>query len=251
MKKKITIKSVYDVTLFEYSINNNSILVTLIEGFKSGADLSDANLSGADLSRADLSRADLSRANLSGADLSRADLSRADLSRANLSGADLSRADLSVADLSHADLSCADLSDVNLSVADLSRANLSRANLYGAKVELLQIKHLFWLLPEEGEIIGWKKCIEGIVKLLIPSDAEKSCCTNSRKCRASKAKVLQILDFNNNQISIAHSKHDSNFIYELGKIVIPNSFNSDFRNECSNGIHFFLTKQEAINIMKI
>jgi hypothetical protein len=221
---KIIIKSVYDVTLKCFA---NLSYADLSGAYLSGVNLSDANLSGVYFSGANLSDANLSDANLSGANLSGANLSGANLSGANLSGANLSGADFSVANLSDADL--------------------SGANFYDAKIELSQIKHLFWLLPEEGEIIVWKKCIDGLVKLLIPSDAEKSCCTNSRKCRASKAKVLQILDFNNNQISKAYSHHDSNFIYELGKIVIPDSFDSDFRKECSNGIHFFLIKQEAIN----
>jgi uncharacterized protein YjbI with pentapeptide repeats len=81
--------------LFEYSKENNTLLETLLEAIKSGANLSGANLSGANLSGANLSGANLSDANLSGADLSDADLSGADLSDADLSDADLSGADLS------------------------------------------------------------------------------------------------------------------------------------------------------------
>lgn len=35
--------------------------------------------------------------------------------------------------------------------------------------------------------------------------------------------------------------------YEVGKEVIPDSFDENRFNECSNGIHFFINKQEAIN----
>lgn len=32
-----------------------------------------------------------------------------------------------------------------------------------------------------------------------------------------------------------------------GETVVPDSFDEDRWNECSNGIHFFITKQEAID----
>jgi hypothetical protein len=101
--------------LFEYSKENNTLLETLLEAIKRGADLSDADLSDANLSDADLSDANLSDANLRGADLSDANLSDADLSDADLRGADLSDANLRGANLSDADLRGADLSDADLS----------------------------------------------------------------------------------------------------------------------------------------
>jgi hypothetical protein len=88
---KIEIKNRFTgLILFEYSKENNTIIDTIIEAIKSGADLRGADLSGADLSGADLSGADLSGAYLRGADLSGADLRGADLNSADLSGADLS-----------------------------------------------------------------------------------------------------------------------------------------------------------------
>jgi hypothetical protein len=210
----------------------------------SGADLSGANLSGADLFRADLSGADLSRADLSRADLHGANLSGANLSGANLSGADLSRANLSGADLSRANLSGANLSGANLSGANLSGANLSGANLSGARNAELQLSETL-IVPEYGGFIGWKKLEDGlIVKLLIPEDAKRLNAYHSRKCRASKAIVLDITK-NGDAVNIGKSKHDNNFIYEIGAEVIPDSFDDDRRNECSAGIHFFITKIEA------
>ena len=35
------------------------------------------------------------------------------------------------------------------------------------------------------------------------------------------------------------------FIYSKGKIIYPDSYNDDIRIECTNGIHFFITKKEA------
>ena len=40
---------------------------------------------------------------------------------------------------------------------------------------------------------------------------------------------------------------DCNFKYTINKMVYPDSFDDDHRNVCSNGIHFFLDKQEAMD----
>jgi len=190
-----------------------------------------ANLSGANLSGADLSGADLSRANLSGADLSRAYLSGADLSRADLSGANLSRAYLSGADLSGA----------NLSRADLSGAYLSRANLKDAKEADLAIARTR-ILPSEGEVIGWKKCQGGvIVKLRIPADAKRSHAFG-RKCRAEFADVLEV-----HGAEFGISMHDSVTKYTVGERVVPDGFDEDWTNECSTGVHFYISRIEAEN----
>jgi len=210
----------------------------------SGADLSRANLFEADLSGADLSRANLYGADLSGANLSGANLYGADLSGANLSGADLSRADLSGANLSGADLSGADLSRANLFGANLSGANLYGANLYGANLPIDTNSKLILsktLITPEGDIIGYKKCkYNVIVKLLIPAEA-KRCNATGRKCRAEFAKVLEVYG-----TDIAQSKYDETFIYKPGETVKPREpFDENRFNECSSGIHFFLTREEA------
>jgi hypothetical protein len=199
----------------------------------SRANLYCANLSGANLSRADLSGANLSRADLSGANLYSANLYCANLSRANLYGANLSGANLSRADLSGANLSRADLSGANLYGANLYCANLSRALNYTLSIARTR-------LCPEGDLIGWKLCQGNIlVKLLIPKEAKRNNATG-RKCRAEYADVLEIIGADK-----AYSGHDENFVYEVGKRVIPSAYDEDFLNECSSGIHFFITKEEA------
>ena len=223
------------------------------------ADRSRADRSRADLGRADLSRADLGRANLHEADLHEADLYQADLRGANLSGANLSGANLSGANLSGANLSGANLSGANLYQAglrgaDLSGADLSGANLSGAnlgRAYLGRAKNLNFPMacPEEGSFIGFKKCQDGkIVKLKIPVDALR-CSATGRKCRCSKAKVLSItnIDGTDANVGMAISKYDRNFIYKVGETIEVPNFNTDRWNECSTGIHFFITRQEAVD----
>ena len=211
------------------------------------ADLSDANLRSADLSAADLSDADLHGADLSAADLHCADLRCADLRCADLRDADLRDADLSAADLRGANLRSADLSDANLRSADLRGANLHGANLSELTVAQTSI------LPDEGDIIGWKKAItlDGapiIVKLLIPADAQRSNATG-RKCRASTARVLDLQDKQGNSLppdTTAYSSYDPDFTYQKGETVHVEDFDTNRWDECAPGIHFFITRIEAI-----
>jgi hypothetical protein len=210
------------------------------------ANLSGANLSGANLSGANLSGANLSGANLSGANLSGADLSGANLSDADLRSANLRSANLSGAYLSGANLSGANLSGANLSGANLSGANLSGANLSGAKNIPDYVRAVTSILPD-GPIIGWKKCNGGvIVKMQIPAKAKRSNATG-RKCRAEFVKVLQLYDGDGKEMSddaVAISQHGS-VEYRKGKIVRPDSFDENRWEECSNGIHFWITRIEA------
>ena len=158
---------------------------------------------------------------------------RADLSGANLYGADLSRADLSGANLSGADLSRA-----NLSGANLSGANLYGADLYGAKNAELIIARTR-ILPE-GEIIGWKKCVGGVIcKLRIPSDAKRSNAFG-RKCRAEFVDVLEVIG-----ADTGISLHNGTTEYRAGKRVTPDKWDDNWQEECSSGIHFYITREEA------
>lgn len=191
-------------------------------------------------------RADLHGEDLCGADLCGADLCGADLRHANLSGANLCGADLSRANLYGMNLQDADLCDADLSRADLSRANLCGADLRGANLTDVTYDGYtsFFALqcPEEGAFIAWKKCKDNvIVKLLIPEDAKRSSST-SRKCRASKAIVLEVIGAEK-----GISTNDEAFVYEVGKEVVPDSFDDNRWNECSHGIHFFVTRKEAEN----
>ena len=202
-------------------------------------------LNGEGGSRADLSFANLSNANLFGANLRGANLRDADLRRADLSGANLRGADLSGANLRGADLSGADLSFANLSCANLSNANLSCASM---DQMIWDIHTVFYPLqcPDSGSYIGYKKASGLVVELEIPADARRSSAT-SRKCRASKAKVLSITDINGNPAGgQVKSDYDPDFVYTIGETVEVSDFDDDRWNECSTGIHHFITRAEAV-----
>ena len=177
-------------------------------------------------------RANLYKANLYESDLREADLYKANLYKANLREADLYKSDLREADLREADLRG----------ANLRGANLRGADLRGAYIDLPIA------CPEEGSFIGFKK-VQGpyIVKLEITNDALRSSAT-SRKCRCSKAKVISItnLDGSEANVSEVFSKYDESFSYKTGSIVYVNNFDRNRWNECAPGIHFFMTREEAV-----
>ena len=121
------------------------------------------------------------------------------------------------------------------------RANLYGANLYGAISPLS--------CPDTGAFIGWKKAQGGvIVKLQITDDAKRSSSTG-RKCRCSKAVVLGIENLDGTpypDIQVS-SQRDSSFVYRVGETVEVPDFDENRWNECSTGIHFFITRQEAVD----
>lgn len=129
--------------------------------------------------------------------------------------------------------------------------------------------------PEEGSFIGWKKAlicnktndvrmplglyirmplglyIPVIVKLLIPNTAKRSSGTG-RKCRCSEAKVLDIqsVEFGSSvagMVQEAFSRYDTDFKYKIGETVRVEDFDDNRWNECSTGIHFFITRKEAVD----
>ena len=215
-----------------------------------GANLSDADLRCANLSNAGLFGANLRGANLSDANLRNADLRNADLRNADLCRADLSNADLRCADLRNADLCRANLSNADLRCADLRNADLCRADLCEASIDQMMwnIYTVFYPLqcPESGSYIGYKKASGLVVELEIPADARRSSAT-SRKCRASKAKVLSITDINGNPAGgQVKSNYDPNFVYAIGETVEVTDFDDNRWNECSTGIHHFITRAEAV-----
>ena len=138
---------------------------------------------------------------------------KANLSRANLNGADLSRADLSG--------------------AYLRRAYLKDAT--GAELAIAQTR----ILPE-GDLIGWKKCRDGvIVKLRIPGEAKRSHAFG-RKCRAEYADVIEVIG-----AEFGLSLHDGETKYVAGERVTPDEFDENWQDECSHGVHFFISRIEA------
>lgn len=102
--------------------------------------------------------------------------------------------------------------------------------------------------PEKGMFTAFKKARGYIIELEIPSDALRSSST-TRKCRCSKAKVVSIMNLDGtlSDVKSVASGYDSKFIYNLGETVEVPNFDTNRWNECAPDIHFFITRQEAVD----
>jgi hypothetical protein len=167
------------------------------------------------------------------------------------SGANLRSADLRSADLSGANLLSADLRGANLRSADL-RGALDLTDSFGWDVVYAESR----ILPDEGDVIGFKKVwakdsygdkrVPAIAKLRIPGTAKRSHAFG-RKCRASEAEVLELVTLEGHTAEVAYSQHDYSFEYKVGETVRPKGeFDTEWMDECRSGIHFFITRIEAV-----
>lgn len=157
---------------------------------------------------------------------------------------------------------------------DFVNANLSESTFINCKCDILT-KGVQLACPEKGEYTAYKKAkiyvydksgknatsdmMNGkykydahdeyvIIELKIPKDAKRSSAT-TRKCRASKAKVLSITSIDGKKhYKIAFAGYNSNFFYKVGKTVVPtNGYEENRWIECAAGIHHFITRDEAVD----
>ena len=199
-----------------------------------------ANLTDMDLSYMDLSIMNLTGAKLYGANLTNAILTYAILTRADLRFADLRFADLTRADLYKAYLSYANLTDANLTNADLRRAYLSGADLTDTILDEKEQCRKGIVLTEP--MIGYKKSDENKIITLEMPIGSKVFSINNKKRRTNKAKVIDMQG--KTELS---SMYDNGFKYHVGDEIEIKDFDENYNVECGEGIHFFLTGEEAEN----
>ena len=123
-------------------------------------------------------------------------------------------------------------------VANLRGANLQGANLRGADLQD------YMICPEIGSFIAYKKTGCHVITLEIPENAKRTSTLIGRKCRAEFVKVVKIEDPKGNQVKSVTGGY-LNTTYTKGEKTFPDRYNDDIRIECTNGIHFFITRKEA------
>jgi hypothetical protein len=128
-------------------------------------------------------------------------------------------------------------------------------------------------------LIGWKKCYQAelssallpselgatlkhnpankvLVKLEIPADAKRIIrgsaaspySSDRNKCRASKAKVLEVKycpGLTQSGMLVGIAQHDCKTVYAPGLTVVAPNWDSRQYEVCAGGIHFFLNEQAA------
>lgn len=133
----------------------------------------------------------------------------------------------------------ANLRRADLYGADLSEANLYGANLYGADISENESYRKGLILRED--MIGYKKCRDGVIVTLKIPKGSVVFCINGSKCRTNSAEVVAI-----DGAKRAYSQHNGMSYYVGDRFNVWN-FDCIYNVECSTGIHFFRTREEAEN----
>ena len=147
------------------------------------------------------------------------------------------------------DINHAAFNNINASGVTFNHCEVGRCKVVESNITLPQ------MIPSDGSFIAWKKALCGVVgesqsaviiKLRIPEDA-KRCCV-AHKCRASKVEVLGFETLDGQKLSddsYVHSWYDDDFMYRIGTVE-PFCFDDDLTAQCSDGIHFFLNRDDAV-----
>lgn len=227
-------------------LSKEQFLQSLARARKEGGDLEYLSLENADISGTDFSGLDCQWWDMKNVCLNRCDFEGATIANGKFENCTFVGANFRNAGLQGADLRGADLTGI-----DLRGGNVYSAWLEGAKLEgIIQdesTRYFRLRCPEKGAFIGYKKCYENrVVMLLIPADAKRVSATNNA-CRCSKAKVLTITSFDfTESYDWAVSLVDENFIYRKGEWMYPDRFTEDRWVESTYGIHFWMSRDEAI-----
>ena len=137
-----------------------------------------------------------------------------------------------------------------------------KGEFYGyKKAFLMKEKELVMTFGDFGEPLSCGNYMQVvgrcIVTLLISAKVARTGCYYEKKCRASRAKTVKIekicADGTLSEVGneyFARSIYCENYRdYVLGKTTYADSFDDNKKLACSNGIHFFLKKEEALAYM--
>lgn len=246
--------------IFEYECAGNTLKKTVEEAVRNHIVLSNANLCGADLTNANLTGIKACNATFRDAVLKNAVLDNGILLNTDFVRTDLTNASFRMANVSHGNFMSASMHNTIFSYTDIYYTRFE-TNVTGAVFSNCKgYQHMFEYregipmnCPSDGAFIGWKTIMDDhnrmyLVKLQIPEDARRSS-SFGRKCRCDKAKVLEIKNMKTGELvnEVINNSYYKSTRYTCNKMVYPDSFDENRWIECSNGIHFFINRDEALN----
>ena len=154
-----------------------------------------------------------------------------------------------------ANLRYANLAGANMWYAILTGANLRDANLEGANLEYAILEGAKLPPPSldlSGCTVGYKKVWnkdrskQVVIELWFPEGTKLVSTVIGRKCRASEAMVVRCVSTGHQGETEFWSSYSERFIYRVGETVRPvEPFDDSITVECTSGIHFFTTQEEA------
>jgi hypothetical protein len=117
--------------------------------------------------------------------------------------------------------------------------NIVKENHFGAIIEQV------FVLDHDMEV--YKKLKGNKIATLLLKKGQGFQSKNHNKCRTNEAFVVSIKSTDKRRTyKKGISMHDSSFIYRVGETVKPDFYDNNIE-ECSGGIHFFLTREKAEN----
>ena len=255
----------------------------LASRIKGGPVIMDVDISGMQLGRMDLSHVCMENVDLSGTYIVESQLNKMVLLDCQLSNTRIQDTQMHDCCMRNCAVNDARFNNVDMTYSSIIGCDCTATQFYGCKLHAIfinrdtildatkfnrtsfEVPHILADLsdavglpalacPETGSFIAYKSAFEPrtrrpiIVKLCIPDYAKRSSAF-SRKCRASEAKVLKFYTTDHSEYvptSKIVSHHDHSFEYRLGETIQPTEpFDPNHWVECSSGIHFFMTFQEA------
>ena len=215
--------------------------------------------------RVDLRNVILEDMDLSGWDLSNTDFSGASFTNMIFDGANMDSCNIFGTwffennSMKNVKLTNSDMREAGMRRVDMSGMDISGSNVYAACFEytkqdgLIYDENTEWYemkCPPEGEaFICWKCCTDlRVVQMLVPRDAKRVMATQETG-RTNKVKVLSIKSIDESEsFDWAQSTVDPDFYYDVGQWLEPaNGFEEDRWRDSSQGIHFFLERQQCVN----
>lgn len=165
---------------------------------------------------------------------------------------------LSSSDFRDCECEGVDFSEANLEDSDFRRSNLTGANFRGAALKGVILmdatvsKESFdqFDLPT-GPMVVWKATAGGLVRLGVPDGMSRVGVPTSNKIRFAVVDVLDSFSFGTD-LPVDHSILYGNYMtkYTVGERVYADSLNTDWRLECTHGIHAFRTVKEAYDFYR-
>ena len=111
------------------------------------------------------------------------------------------------------------------------------------KSDFAKIVKRYQVFKTKKKTIVYKKLRDGLFATLELQKGQVFQSANNSKCRTDSAKVLKIENPDGKERKTGRSQADYDFVYKVGTTV---SAPYDERiEECSTGIHFFLSRKEA------
>lgn len=219
---------------------------TTKRGDKALIDLKNISIKSMNLDGVDFSNVDLSWSEIVDTSMKNAKFEKSILDNVSCRNTDFSYSNFNGASLKATDFRTCKLDYCQCLSTDFAYSILLDASMEGIKIDK-NTKHYSNECPEKGCFIGYKKCFNDLlVTLLIPSDARRSSGTNPA-CRCDKAKVIAITNLDGSGFyNEANSLVDENFIYRLGQYSYADGFEENRWLDSSHGIHFWMSKEEAI-----